>query len=398
MVVDVAEILTEYKLHMLAISETHLSSEINSDVLKIEGYNLFRLDRGAIKGGGVAVYCQEHIPVKIRSDLGCKEVEVLWLEIKLPYIKSILMGCCYRPPSATILYLDNICKMLDKVCDTNYELFFLGDFNIDWSVRDCPLKARLLSLANTCNLSQVVKKPTRICRRGDGVISATCIDLIFTNISELCSSVASIPVGCSDHNLIVIGRKTKIPKTGQKIVFKRVFKNFNENNYCNEVRGVDWSEVLRKEDPDLALGEFDNVLLPIVNKFAPIKKFNVRNFVSPWLDQELKTHMIERDRAKADAVKSGSEREWGKYRKLRNFVTMLNKVKKKKYYYNRISSNNIDSKTIWKVLNQLMGKSGRSTPSFLEAEGKFITKPSEIANYLSGYFSDKIQKLNYKII
>lgn len=109
--------------------------------------------------------------------------------------------------------------------------------------------------------------------------------------------------------------------------------------------------------------------------------------MSPWLDQELKTYIIERDRAKADAVKSGSEREWGKYRKLRNFVTMLNKAKKKKYYYNRISSNNIDSKTIWKVLNQLMGKSGRSTPSFLEAEGNFITKPSEIANYLSGYFS-----------
>lgn len=41
-----------------------------------------------------------------------------------------------------------------------------------------------------------------------------------------------------------------------------------------------------------------------------------------------------------------------------------------------------------------MGKSGRLTPSFLEAEGNFITKPSEIANYLSGYFSDKIQKLN----
>lgn len=123
-VVDVAEILTEYKLHMLAISETHLNSAINSDVLKIEGYNLFRLDRGAIKGGGVAVYCQEHIPVRIRSDLGCEEVEVLWLEIQLPYIKSILMGCCYRLPSATSMYLDNICKVLDKVCDTNYEVFF----------------------------------------------------------------------------------------------------------------------------------------------------------------------------------------------------------------------------------------------------------------------------------
>ena len=111
-------------------------------------------------------------------------------------------------------------------------------------MRDCPLKARLLSLADTCNLTQVVTKPTRICRRADGVKSSTCIDLIFTNVSELCSKVISIPIGCSDHNLIAFGRKTKIPKQGQKVIFKRIFKNFNEYNYCNEVREVDWSEVI----------------------------------------------------------------------------------------------------------------------------------------------------------
>ena len=96
--------------------------------------------------------------------------------------------------------------------------------------------------------------------------------------------------------------------------------------------------------------------------------------MSPWLDQELKAHMMERDRAKADAIKSGSERELSIYRKLRNFVTMLNKNKKNMYYHKKISSIS-DSKTIWNILNQLMGKSGRSTPSFLEAEGNFLTKP-----------------------
>ncbi len=208
-------------------------------------------------------------------------------------------------------------------------MYVLGDLNIDWNEKDCPMKARLLSLAHTCNLSQVVKKPTRICRRADEVKSSTCIDLIFTNISELCSKSISIPVGCSDHNLIAIGRKTKIPKRGQKIILKRIFKNFNENNYCNEVREVDWSEVLLEEDPDLALGVFDRLLLPIVNKHAPVRKLTVRNAMSPWLDQELKARMMERDRAKTEAIKSGGEQEWSMYCKLRNFVTMLNKTKKK---------------------------------------------------------------------
>lgn len=389
---EVFNILSGYNLHVLALTETHLNPDINSDVLKIEGYNIFRLDRGR-KGGGVAIYCQDHIPVKIRTDLGYEGVEFLWLQVQLPHLRPMLIGCCYRPPNATAVYLDNICKIMDKVCDSNSEVFVLGDFNIDWNMNDCPMKARLHTLADACNLSQVVKKPTRIFRRADGIKSSTCIDLIFTNVAELCSKAISLPMGCSDHNLIAVGRKTKIPKRGQKIVLKRSFKHFNENNFCDEVRQVDWSQVLQEDDPNLALGVFDHLLFPIVNKYAPVKKLTVRNVRSPWIDQDLKVHMMERDRAKAEAIKSGGEQEWNKYRKLRNFVTMLNKKKKRMYYHKKISSIRTDSKATWNILNQLMGKSGRSTPSYLEVEGQFMTKPEDIANYLSYFFSDKIQKL-----
>ena len=34
---------------------------------------------------------------------------------------------CYRPPSANSQYLDNICEMLNNVCDINREVYFLED-------------------------------------------------------------------------------------------------------------------------------------------------------------------------------------------------------------------------------------------------------------------------------
>ena len=37
--------------------------------------------------------------------------------------KSILVGSCYRPPSANSQYLDNMCELLDNVCDINSEVF-----------------------------------------------------------------------------------------------------------------------------------------------------------------------------------------------------------------------------------------------------------------------------------
>lgn len=102
----------------------------------------------------------------------------------------------------------------------------------------CALNNTFLSFADTCNLSQVVKQPTRICYKADGMKSETCIDYIFTNAVELCSKAISVPVGCSDHNLIPIGRKTKVPKSGPKILLKRRFKNFNDKDFCDEVRLV----------------------------------------------------------------------------------------------------------------------------------------------------------------
>lgn len=66
------------------------------------------------------------------------------------------------------IYLDQICEMLDWVCAMNNEIFFLGDLNIDLSIRCFALRNRLSSHTDTFNLSQAVKKPTRICCRTDG--------------------------------------------------------------------------------------------------------------------------------------------------------------------------------------------------------------------------------------
>ena len=97
----------------------------------IDGYNIYRKDRNA-NGGGVAVYIQNHIPVKLRDNLMLNTVEVIWLQIHLPHLKPIIVGSCYIPPSANCQYLDNMCEMLDNGCDINREIYFLGDLNIDW--------------------------------------------------------------------------------------------------------------------------------------------------------------------------------------------------------------------------------------------------------------------------
>ena len=113
-------------------------------------------------GGGVVVYIQSHILVKLRDDLMLNNVEVIWLQVHLPHLKPILVGSCYRSPSDNSQYLDNMCEMLDNVCDINREVYFLGDLNIYWFSSSCPLKKKLQIVTSACKQVQVISQPTRV--------------------------------------------------------------------------------------------------------------------------------------------------------------------------------------------------------------------------------------------
>ena len=52
----------------------------------------------------------------------------------------------------------------------------------------------------------------------------------------------------------------------------------------DEVRNIDRSTVLQEEDPDLTLDVFTNLLMPINDKHAPVRKQTVRNVMAPGLD------------------------------------------------------------------------------------------------------------------
>ena len=133
-------------------------------------------------------------------------------------------------------YLDNMCEMLDNVCDINREVYFLGDLNIKW----LPTQEKGTS---ACNLVQAINQPTRVVTNSTGMKSSTCIDYIFTNATENCLKAVSKSIGCSDDNIVAISRNTKVPKAGPNIVYMRSYNRFCSDSYVVDkeyllVRGV----------------------------------------------------------------------------------------------------------------------------------------------------------------
>jgi hypothetical protein len=50
-------------------------------------------------------------------------------------------------------------------------------------------------------------------------------------------------------------------------------------------------------------------------------------------------------------------------------------------------------KKLWGTLNYILGKKANLAPSFIELDGSFITKPTDIAHYFNDFFMGKISKL-----
>lgn len=130
---DLSLFLQLNKIDILMISETHLDHFIDNSDVDMGGFSIYRTDRNRF-GGGVAIYILDHFPVKLRHDLMVDDVEVLWLQVQLPHLKPISLGCCYRPPSARIEYVNGLCNMLYKVTEENRELYWLGDLLIGYLI------------------------------------------------------------------------------------------------------------------------------------------------------------------------------------------------------------------------------------------------------------------------
>lgn len=187
--------------------------------------------------------------------------------------------------------------------------------------------------------------PTRIFTNKVGITTATCIDHIYTNVPELCTDVVSIPVGFSDHNLIAVNKKAKVPKAKANFgTYKRFYKVSAIEKIVGEVKNVDWKDVYCGHYPGDSLDAFMSMLLSIVDKYAPMKNRVIKSNAARWIDSTLKNMMKQRDEAKQVAVITRLLEDRLKYCKLRNQVTKINKRKKKEYYKNRIDSVKYDGK------------------------------------------------------
>ena len=200
----------------VVLTETHLKPDILSAEVKIEGYSLYRADRGPNKShGGVAIYLRDDLTGQLVAVGTNSMCETLAIKVKT---LNLLLIAVYRPPNSTLECFEeamDICqKAIDEVTNADpkvKDVLVMGDFNlpcISWpsgKIYDKQVASKskekqqaeiLVNFVETNFMENYINTATR---------GKNTLDLVFTNNHKLVNGyTTTVNNKLSDHHLLTV--------------------------------------------------------------------------------------------------------------------------------------------------------------------------------------------------
>ena len=229
----------------------------------------------------------------------------------------------------------------------------------------------------TENFSQLITEPTRFWTG-----TKSLLDHIWTNCPEKAICVRNIERAASDHNVTGVRIRLKGMDRAQNEVMSRDKRNFDEKKFKMEVKQIDWSDMYKLTDINLANDFFATKVGDILEKMAPLRKLQIRNKITPWVSENTKNLMSNRDAARKTASETNLNDDWIHYRKIRNKCTSEVSKDKNKFFEEQFKNfeEQNDLKSIYKQVKQNLGWKNSGPPVAFRTETGMERKPKKIAD------------------
>ena len=208
--------------------------------------------------------------------------------------------------------------------------------------------------------------------------------MILVNRPEYWATSGSLQLGMSDHDLIYIIRKQRLPKSKVKVIDSRSMKHFNQDAFLADLMTTPWNMAFIFDGIDDVWGHWSKLFNVIVEKHAPCIKKRVRSNQLPWINIEIKKSMRLRNKLYKKYRRRPTKDAWEHCRTQRNIVTKLKRVAIKRFCADS-ASNASTPNSFWKKLKPLLPSAGRDVSKddiHLIDDGKVTTEPSHFLNSL----------------
>ena len=366
---------------IMLFTETFLKPHHSSCLYNVPGYREERRDRPSKGGGGVIALVHQSVTYERLSSLDTFLPESVSIMVRNPHASPFLCAVVYRPPNTPaswLLQFDSYLRQAKTHCG---EVIVLGDFNIDILGR---MPNSLQSVCATHDLTQLIGEPTRVTNT-----TSTLIDHVYTNDDRTITSCGVIQIGISDHYMTYISRKSgRNRRQDQATCTRRDWSKFNADCYQRDLAQTPWHVINKLADPDQMLAVFTDQLQTVIERHAPMKASRHKLRASPpaWMDEEIRRLIRTRNR-----LKKSNDPD---YRRTRNKVTNLIRVKKKEYTAKLIlESGSKDTRKLWDHLLNRTRCDAPITEMREPGSGKLVTDEFAIANCLNEHFSEVAGKL-----
>lgn len=283
-------LVQQQNFDVLMLSETWLSADISSSVINIPGYTFYRHDKVG-RGGGVGAYVKNQYTCQtIQFDFHVNnDLEFLFLKLTVKS-RNIAVGTLYRPKDKNMRkFIEDCENIFSFLCPIFDEVICMGDFNTDFLNPN----NLVTSCLESYNLFQIINEPTIITKN-----TSKLLDPIFVTSKELVVSSGVVNTDhISDHGLTFCDFSIEKRSASQRFIKVRSFENFDQQKFDVDLRQLPWHLLLRERNIDREVEIFNNCILSLYDRHVPIKEIRVSKPKAPWLTQNLKLIMKERDLA-----------------------------------------------------------------------------------------------------
>jgi hypothetical protein len=370
------------------MSETWLDEDDTTCSYVIPGYTgPYRLDRTLQRGGGVLAWVRDTIVVKERPDLHQEKFETLWLELLIPKHK-LLLAVCYRQQDGQ--YSENYWPKLQSSYDLAkatgiINILLTGDFNADGSTNR-PAGNEMDAFLAINHLTQHIKEPTRYHQNKGSIL-----DLIISNKQSLISKTEVIaPVHLNDHCTIVgeINLPLSKPKAYKRTMWS--YRTANFDNFRDSLNEVEWDDCIVGNDPDLAVNNWTDKFLEVVNTQIPHKEVTVRPTSNKWYNGYLRKLCRKQRHDHKLWTQHQTPWAWVRYRSSRNTyhqeVDRLRQEHEDQLAKTLATETRTNPKKWWSVAKETMGNRKLSSIPSMMSNNEVYTTDEEKAKLFNDYF------------
>ena len=181
-----------------------------------------------------------------------------------------------------------------------------------------------------------------------------------------------IPIGISDYHITYIIRQKTKSGSNQHINIKyKDFKHLNENELMQDMHHVNWDSVQQQTDVSEMWSAFKDKFLEFVDKHIPYKERRIKASSERWINDDILTEMHQRDYLHTKALQHNSDYYWKLYKRARNLVIVVSKIReaKRTFVDEAINQAQTKPKDMWTRLKQFLpSKCNKIQTSYLQID------------------------------